>query len=170
MVDVDRRSSVGLVPACTPPLRPWSVDPVLYRLAWRSAHHVPLAPPRLGCSRRSAGIVLGVALDRGGQFLSAQATGRAVERPPPYRPGRRRQARGAPRKRLYQQLARQYEQFQHVNRTFELVAQAVSPAVVHIVAARRPEGTRTVPAIRHYEETGSGVIVAGRSRAGTSTS
>ncbi|MEJ7636596.1 MAG: hypothetical protein WKF75_01050 [Singulisphaera sp.] len=36
----------------------------------------------------------------------------------------------------YEELARQYEQFQPINRTFELVAKAVKPAVVHIVAAR----------------------------------
>ncbi len=35
---------------------------------------------------------------------------------------------------LYDALAKQYEQFEHVNRTFELVAKAVSPALVHIVA------------------------------------
>ena len=59
---------------------------------------------------------------------------------------------------IYDVLAKQYEQFQQVNRTFELVAKAVSPAVVHIVAQKttRPEEDRRV---RHFEETGSGVIV-----------
>ena len=35
---------------------------------------------------------------------------------------------------IYDVLAKQYEQFRQVNRTFELVAKAVSPSVVHIVA------------------------------------
>ena len=59
---------------------------------------------------------------------------------------------------IYNLLAKQYEQFQHVNRTFELVAKAVSPAVVHIVAEKttRVDDTRRP---RQVEETGSGVIV-----------
>src|SRR5207248_972020 len=46
----------------------------------------------------------------------------------------------------------------HVNRTFELVAKAVSPAVFHIVAQKstRPEDNRRA---RHFEETGAGVII-----------
>ena len=58
---------------------------------------------------------------------------------------------------LYAQLARQYEQFAHVNRTFELVSKAVSPSVVHIVAHKvgRRDANHRVP----FEETGSGVIV-----------
>jgi serine protease Do len=58
----------------------------------------------------------------------------------------------------YELLAKQYEQFQHINRTFELVAKAVSPAVVHIVAAKFTRGDRNRRA-RHFDETGSGVIV-----------
>lgn len=60
---------------------------------------------------------------------------------------------------IYDQLARQYERFEQVNRTFELVSKAVAPSVVHIVArktARRHEKTVVV------EETGSGVIVRPR--------
>ena len=37
---------------------------------------------------------------------------------------------------IYDALAQQYEQFRQVDRTFELVAKAVSPAVVHIVAKK----------------------------------
>jgi len=61
---------------------------------------------------------------------------------------------------VYDQLARQYAQFEPINRTFEMVARAVSPAVVHIVAEKtgRIDGSDRV---RHYEETGSGVIVRG---------
>ncbi|GAC1463270.1 MAG: DegQ family serine endoprotease [Isosphaeraceae bacterium] len=67
---------------------------------------------------------------------------------------------GAADDRAYEQLARQYAYFDQINRTFELVARTVSPAVVHIVAektGRIDEKSR----IRHYEETGSGVIVRG---------
>jgi serine protease Do len=59
---------------------------------------------------------------------------------------------------VYEQLARQYAQFQGVDRTFELVARAVSPAVVHIVA--RKKGVRDDGSAARFEETGSGVIVA----------
>ncbi len=59
---------------------------------------------------------------------------------------------------VYAQLAKQYVQFEHVNRTFELVARAVSPSVVHLVAhkvGKNEEDAR----VGEYEETGSGVIV-----------
>jgi len=59
---------------------------------------------------------------------------------------------------VYEALAKQYEKFQQVDRTFELVAKAVSPTVVHIVAqktVRGEEGRRS----RQFEETGSGVII-----------
>ena len=48
---------------------------------------------------------------------------------------------------IYDALAKQYEQFQQVNRTFELVAKAVSPAVVHIVAQKttRAEDESAMP-------------------------
>ena len=53
---------------------------------------------------------------------------------------------------IYDQLSREYERFQHVNRMFELVAKVVSPTVVHIVTLKSQRG-------RKFEETGSGVIV-----------
>ena len=62
---------------------------------------------------------------------------------------------------IYETLARQqYEQFEQINRTFELVAKAVSPAVVHIVAEKvaRSEFEET-RRTRRIEETGSGVII-----------
>jgi serine protease Do len=61
---------------------------------------------------------------------------------------------------VYAELAQQYDRFAHVNRTFELVAKAVSPSVVHIVAHKRQvkEADRKPHDI---EETGSGVIVRG---------
>ena len=134
------------------------------------------------------GIVLGMILARGGPVVSAQVArpgqyeaGKAARSPtdlaPPSVPERGGQGRieggaTAPRSKegkaisrqqqaddaIYEALARQYEQFEQVNRTFELVAKAVSPAVVHIVAQKvtRPEEGRRA---RQYEETGSGVII-----------
>jgi len=66
---------------------------------------------------------------------------------------------------IYDLLSKQYERFQHINQTFELVAKAVSPAVVHIVAQK---STRTDDnkRPRHFEETGSGVIVRSSRGAG----
>jgi serine protease Do len=110
----------------------------------------------------SAGLVLGVILGRGGPVVSAQVAGvRRGEQgsPPsavlvPTAPSRQKAAD----EEIYAVLAKQYEQFQHVNRTFELVAKAVSPSVVHIVAQKtsRPEKNRRA---RQFEETGSGVII-----------
>ena len=106
------------------------------------------------------GVFLGVAFDRGGPFVAAQVTrpplaGPAAS-PGAASPGTTAQVRSE--EANYQRLARQYEQFQQVDRTFELVAKTVSPAVVHIVArksGRNEESDR----VRQYEETGSGVIV-----------
>ena len=52
---------------------------------------------------------------------------------------------------IYDQLAKEYEQFRHVDRMFELVAKAVSPSVVHIVAAedgRHEESQRSASSRR----------------------
>ena len=106
------------------------------------------------------GVFLGVAFDRGGPFVAAQVTrpplpGTAAS-PGAASPGTTAQVRNE--EADYQRLARQYEQFQHIDRTFELVAETVKPAVVHIVArksGRNEESDR----VRQYEETGSGVIV-----------
>ena len=121
------------------------------------------------------GVLIGALLTRGGPLISAQATGaaQASERGEP-QPSPEGSAavtpRPAPPPRAatedadYDQLARQYAQFEHVNRTFELVARVVSPAVVHIVAEKTGRIDETAR-VRHYEETGSGVIVRGdRSR------
>ena len=130
--------------------------------------------PRLARSRLLplatllAGVLLGVALDRRATPLAAQGTAAARPRaataektptpvpaaevdPPPT-------ARGG-EDAVYEDLARQYDRFAQVNRTFELVAKAVSPAVVHIVAGKDGKG-RDGEAAR-FEETGSGVIVRG---------
>lgn len=107
------------------------------------------------------GILAGLLLGRGGPTLSAQGGAggpAAVAHSVAVRPAET--LRGASENALYEQLARQYLQFEQVNRTFELVARVVSPAVVHIVAekvGRTDESTK----VRHYEETGSGAIVRG---------
>jgi serine protease Do len=116
----------------------------------------------------TVGVVLGVVLDHGRPFIAAQAT------TPGARPGAELsassatpvvaipdgQAKASSDDDLYRQLDRQYEQFRHVNQTFELVARAVSPSVVHIVAHKTSRGEDS-PRVRHFEETGSGVIVRG---------
>ena len=119
-----------------------------------------------------AGIVLGIALDRGGPFVSAQATsdGRASSPPSVAGLGRGpRRPKASDEDDLYQQLDRQYEQFQQVNRTFELVARAVSPAVVHIVAQKtsRAEDAPADPPLRGDRLGGDR---PGRSRPRSSTS
>lgn len=112
------------------------------------------------------GLSLGVVMGRGGQQLSAQvaaSSGPASSERKGGDPaaGKIASAPDSLRSRedqLYAVLAKQYEQFQHVNRTFELVSKAVSPSVVHIVAqkiTRHDPPKRT----RQFEETGSGVIV-----------
>ncbi|WP_422929493.1 S1C family serine protease [Singulisphaera sp. PoT] len=109
------------------------------------------------------GVLLGVVLDRGGRFVSAQATpgnrsgaARIVAIPAASREAV--QTKAGDEGDLYKKLERQYEQFEQVNRTFELVSEAVSPAVVHIVAQKTGRNEE-VPHMRRYEETGSGVIV-----------
>jgi serine protease Do len=110
----------------------------------------------------SAGIVLGIILARGGPAVRAQVGG----------PGHVEQgiAKSFPRETPdlarqksdddanYVLLAKQYEQFEQVNRTFELVAKTVSPAVVHIIAQKTTRAAENRRA-KQFEETGSGVIV-----------
>lgn len=104
------------------------------------------------------GMLLGVLLERGGPRLTAQATPSRAGGP---------QATGAPpaarpvnEDAVYEQLLQQYARFEPINRTFEMVARAVSPAVVHIVAQKTGRIDET-NRVRHFEETGSGVIVRG---------
>ena len=102
------------------------------------------------------GASIGVLLDRSGPSVSAQVNG-----PPP--PASSRPAlppRAASEDAEYEQLTRQYAQFEQVNRTFEMVSRVVSPAVVHIVAEKTGRTDETAR-VRHFEETGSGVIVRG---------
>jgi serine protease Do len=102
------------------------------------------------------GLGFGYQLGRGGGTISAQAAPR-IDGPVHL---------GAPQTsrtqdgdaRIYDELKQEYERFKHVDRMFELVAQAVRPTVVHIVTqktTRQDEGQR----VRKFEETGSGVIV-----------
>ncbi len=101
-----------------------------------------------------AGLIAGGVLCRTGPTLLGQAANITRTAVGANRAESRKQADDE----IYETLARQFTQFQQVNRTFELVARAVSPTVVHIIAhktARNDETRRT----RQFEETGSGVIV-----------
>jgi serine protease Do len=107
-----------------------------------------------------------VALDRGGSRIAAQATAPAARAeaapasPPVVAIAHDGRAKPAGDDDLYRRLDEQYEQFRQINQTFEMVARAVAPSVVHIVAhktSRGEDGAR----LRHFEETGSGVIVRG---------
>lgn len=116
--------------------------------------------PLLLYAMLATGIALGLGLDRVGPRLSAQSTALPLAAEPPPAtvgpvgpPPENEPAEDA----VYRKLATQYEQFEHVNRTFELVSKVVSPAVVHIVA--RKTGRRDNGRAFLYEETGSGVIV-----------
>ncbi|MGO9599713.1 MAG: trypsin-like peptidase domain-containing protein [Isosphaeraceae bacterium] len=103
----------------------------------------------------SFGLALGFSLGQGGRVVSAQVgavRGAGEKARETVAEVRRHDGE------IYDQLAREYERFEHVNRMFELVSKAVSPTVVHIVAqktTRHEEGQR----LRKFEETGSGVIV-----------
>ena len=84
--------------------------------------------PLLLLSTLFLGMLLGLNLDRGHKFVSAQARPPAspaedvgpIPDPTPITGHGGEDA-------IYGQLARQYAQFEHVNKTFELVARAVSP-------------------------------------------
>jgi serine protease Do len=110
------------------------------------------------------GVALGIVLDRGHPFVAAQATTPAA-RPElsantttPAVAVADGQAKASSEEELYRQLDRQYEQFRQINQTFELVARTVSSSVVHIVAHKTSRGDDS-SRMRHFEETGSGVIV-----------
>lgn len=112
-------------------------------------------------SALAIGLGLGFSLGRGGRVVSAQVGAAAIAQEGSDGVVRRTARAAEVRKtdsEIYDQLSREYERFEPVNRMFELVAKAVSPTVVHIVASkttRHEEGQRT----RKFEETGSGVIV-----------
>ena len=122
----------------------------------------------------AGGILIGLAFGRGGALISAQTTSsvsgsskssEAELQAPPLNapvpgsaPALKRDVLD-PELEIYDKLARQYQQFAQINRTFELVAEAVSPSVVHIVAQKSGRSSNDVPKSRRYDETGSGVIV-----------
>jgi serine protease Do len=117
----------------------------------------------LSLTSMSAGVLLGIVLARGGPAVSAQVggTARAVGKAADEVPAASRASTLARNNddAVYDALGRQYEEsFQRVDRTFGQVAKAVSPTVVHIVAQKtiKVEESRRS---RHFEETGSGVIV-----------
>jgi serine protease Do len=101
-------------------------------------------------------------LSRGGPVASAQVAGSSDGdiKPTSATPASAPKAeyRSQSDDEIYDLLAKQYEQFHHINRTFELVAKAASPSVVHIVATKSTRSERT-KRTRDIEETGSGVIV-----------
>jgi len=113
--------------------------------------------PLLLAATLAVGVLLGLNLavaHRGGRPLAAQAAD------PAHAPAGPDVAAARGDEAIYAQIDRQYALFEHVNRTFELVARAVSPSVVHIVAhkvGRREDDRRA----HDFEETGSGVIVRG---------
>jgi serine protease Do len=123
----------------------------------------------LSLTSLGAGVFLGIVLARGGPSLSAQVAAptrlesKAAAAVPsvPKTPSQSKLQDDA----IYDHLAKQYEKFQQVDRTFELVARSVSPTVAHIVAQKvfkAEEGRRP----RQFEETGSGVIVRSDHAAG----
>ena len=123
---------------------------------------VRLTTPLLLVGTLGFGVLLGMNWDRSRRVSAQARPGIPVASPtedvapPSVAPSIRGQSDDG----LYAQLARQYAQFEHVNRTFELVSKAVSPSVVHLVAHKsgiREDETQA----RDYEETGSGVIVRG---------
>src|SRR5262245_1651880 len=125
---------LGSKPACAP----CPPDP-----AWRLAKMSRTVSSLLLGVVLLVGVILGVTLERGGSFVAAQvpvaAPGARAELSTPATPpataiARETQGKASSEDDLYRQLDRQYEQFRHVNQTFELVARAVSPSVVHIVA------------------------------------
>jgi serine protease Do len=114
----------------------------------------------------TVGVALGLVLERGRPSIIAQTSRPAARSdlsssaPAPDAAVAEKSAKAAGESDLYRQLDRQYELYRQVDQTFELVSRAVSPSVVHIVAtkvSRGEESSRT----RHFEESGSGVIVRG---------
>lgn len=110
----------------------------------------------LAVSSLVVGVGLGFALGRGGPVVSAQVGGGGARADAG--DATAKVASGRDEGEIYDQLAREYERFAHVNRMFELVSRAVAPTVVHIVAEKQ---SRHEPSqrLRKFEETGSGVIV-----------
>lgn len=105
----------------------------------------------------AAGVALGVFVGRSHSVVSVRAVAAPLaesgQAAAPSHPAKPVDEAG-----IYDELGRQYERFQSVDQTFALVAKAVSPSVVHIVAKKtgQPDDDGQ-PKI--YEETGSGVIV-----------
>ncbi len=106
------------------------------------------------------GLVTGVLLGRGAPALLGQTTRTAVEGREPAN-ANAAMSRTQSDDATYDALAKQYRQFEQINRTFELVSRAVSPTVVHIVAQKTTPADENHRA-RQFDETGSGVIVRGR--------
>src|SRR5262245_50919792 len=95
------------------------------------------------------GIGLGLALGRAPMILSARpgAPGDGDNREDVPATGR-----AASESALDDDQERQYARFESIDRTFTLVARAVSPAVVHIVARKPGAGGGRVSTSQVYEE------------------
>src|SRR4051812_26030912 len=102
------------------------------------------------------GVGLGVVLDRGRPFVAAQvpvpstrqeASGASSGSGASALAGVDGATKASSEEELYRHLDRQYEQFRQVNQTFELVARAISPSVVHIVAQKTSRGEES-PRVR----------------------
>jgi serine protease Do len=110
----------------------------------------------LAAGALGVGLGVGFQLGRGGGAILAQAAPR-VDGPVLLGPPQASRTHEDDAK-VHEELKQEYDRFKHVDRMFELVAQAVRPTVVHIVTqktSRQDEGQR----VRKFEETGSGVIV-----------
>ena len=132
--------------------------------AWRMVDAFPIFRVIVSVTSLITGIVLGIVLARGGPVVSAQVAGRGQSEGRFFESARQetavRSRQAQADDATYAALGKQYEQFQQIDRTFEMVAKAVSPTVVHIVAEKvtRPEYEESRRA-RKFEETGSGVII-----------
>ncbi len=104
----------------------------------------------------AVGVALGMALDRTGPTVTAQV---AVARHPGETSATEPPSRPVGDEAIYAQLDREYDRFLLVDRQFELVARAVAPSVVHIIARKKDEDKHRDGGWQSYEETGSGVIV-----------
>jgi serine protease Do len=111
------------------------------------------------------GIGLGLAIGRAPSVVSARQGGSppAATSRPEIEDGPRSIGTEA----IHDELDRQYARFRDIDRTFALVAKAVAPAVVHIVARKRGPGRHDDRVSdQPFEESGSGVIVRPDSETG----
>ncbi len=105
----------------------------------------------------TTGLAAGIVLDRGSPAILGQTTRMAVDTREPSK-DKAATSRKHSDDAIYADLANQYKSFAQIDQTFERVARAVAPTVVHIVATKTSKADENHRA-RQFEETGSGVIV-----------